>query len=144
MLLDMAFRTVWLFRTGSDTAVTVRALFVECVRFGQHFGILNLIGPMTFQATLRRRGILSRVFEMAFTASNERGLIFTGMMMAIEAGGIVAGDMFGMLKEYAAGVATVLDADGFIRGFGGKSGVTEKTYDKENDGHAVDQLQISL
>lgn len=38
----------------------------------------------------------------------------------------------------------VLDSNRLIRWFGGKSGVTEKTYNKENDSHAVDQLQISL
>jgi hypothetical protein len=140
----MAFRTVVFFRACPDAAVAVRALLVECIRFGRHFGILDLIGPMAVQATLGRRGTFFRVFEMAFTAGNERGLIITGMMMAVEAGGIVAGGMFGVLKKNAAGVAAVLDADGLIRGCGGKSGVTEKTYNKENDSHAVDQLQISL
>jgi len=140
----MAFRTVFFFRACPDATVAVRALLVECIRFGRHFGILNLIGPMAVQATLGRWGIFFRVFEMAFTAGNERGLIVTGMMMAIEAGGVVAGGMFGMLKENAAGVAAVLDSNRLIRWFGGKSGVTEKTYNKENDSHAVDQLQISL
>jgi hypothetical protein len=140
----MAFRTVFFFRACPDAAVTVRALLVESIRFGRHFRILDLIGPMAVQATLWRRGAFFRVFEMAFTAGNERSLIVTGMMMAVEAGCTVAGGMFGMLEKNATGVATVLDADGLIRGGGGKSGVTEKTYNKENDSHAVDQLQISL
>jgi hypothetical protein len=52
--------------------------------------------------------------------------------------------MLGMLEKDIASGAAILDSERLIRGFDGKSGVTEKTYNKENDSHAVDQLQISL
>jgi hypothetical protein len=143
-LLKMAFRAGLFYRTGPDSAMAVRALIVGCIWLGRHFGIFNFIFPMAVQATLGRRGVFFRILEMTFTAGNERGIIIAGVMMAIIAGDVIVGSMLGMLEENAAGSTAVLDADGLIRGFGGKSGVTEKTYNKENDSHAVDQLQISL
>jgi hypothetical protein len=117
---------------------------MECVRFGQHFGIFNLIFPVAIQAYFGRRSAFFRVFEVAFAAGDERLFVITGMMMTVVAGNVVPGGVLRMLEENTPGSTAILDADRFIRGFGGKSGVTEKTYDKENDGHAIDQLQISL
>jgi len=143
-LLDMALRTVLFFRTGPDTAVAGGALLVGCIGLGRHFGTFDFIGPVAVQAYFRRRGVFFRVLEVAFAAGDERGFVITGVMMTVIAGGVVAGGMFGMLEKNVAGGAAILDSDGLIGGFGGKSGVTEKTYNEENDGHAVDQLQIFL
>jgi hypothetical protein len=141
-LLDMALRTFLFLRTGSDIAVAARTLVVGCIGLGRHFGTFDFILPVAIQAYLRRRSAFFRVFEMAFAAGDERGIVIHGMVMAIKTRRVVPGDMFGMLKEDVAGGAAILDSDGFIGGFGGEGGVTEKTYDEENDGHAVDQLQI--
>jgi hypothetical protein len=139
----MAFRTGFLYRACPDTTVTSRALLVECVCLGGHFGIFYLVCPVAVQADIGWRGIFLRGFEMALAAGDEPGLIVTGMMVAIIAGDIVSFGMLRMLKEHIAGGAAILDSNGLVRGFGGKGGVTEKTYDKKNDSHAVDQLQIS-
>lgn len=143
-LLCMTFRTGLFNRSGPNPAVAVRTLIVGCIRLGRHFGIFNVIGVMAVQTAFGRRGVFFRVFEMAFTAGDESSLVITRMMMAIIAGNVVFGGMLGMLKKDVASGAAILDSEGLIRGFDGKSGVTEKTYNKENDSHAVDQLQISL
>jgi hypothetical protein len=143
-LLDMALRTFFFCRTRPDTGVTSRTLLMEGVRFGRQNRIRNLIGLVAVQAKFRFRGVIGLVLGMAIAASNERGVVIDGMMMTIVTGNLVSHIMLGMLKQNASGGIAKLDPDGVIRGFGRKGGVTEKTYNEENDGHAVDQLQISL
>jgi hypothetical protein len=63
-------------------------------------------------------------------------------MMAVVAGDIVGFMMGGMLKENTAGGAGIINADGLIRRGGREKGVTEKTNEKENASHAIDQLQF--
>jgi len=140
----MAFRTGFFHRSGPDPAVAVRTLIVGCIWLGRHFGIFNFIGSMAVQANFWRWGVFFRIFKMTFTAGDEPGLVITGVMVAIITGDVIFGGMFGMLEENVTGGTAILDPDGIIRRGGGKSGVTEKTYNEENDGHAVDQLQISL
>jgi hypothetical protein len=140
----MALRTVVFFRTRPDTGVASRTLLVECVRFGHQSRIFNFIGVVAVQADFRFRGIIGRIFKMAFAAGNQCGFVIGGMMMTIETGNAVSNIVFGMLKKDASGGIAILNTDGIIGGFGRESGVTEKTYNEENDGHAVDQLQIFL
>lgn len=129
-------------RTGPDTLVAARTLIVGCIRLGRHFRIFNFIEIVAVQAYIRRWGIFFRVFEVAFTAGDKRFIIVAGMVMAVVAGNVIDGGMLVMFEEDIAGGTAVLDADGLFRGFGGEGGVAEETYDEENDGHAVDQLQI--
>jgi hypothetical protein len=140
----MALRAVFFFRPRPDTGVASRTLLMEGVRLGRQLRILDLIDIVAVQANFRFRSILGRIFEMTFAAGDERGVVIDGMMMTVETGNAIADIMFGMLEKDVAGGIAILDSDGFIRGFGREGGVAEKTYDEENDGHAVDQLQISL
>ena len=140
----MALRTVFFCRTRPDTGVASRTLLMEGIRLGRQLRVFNFIGLMAVQANFRLRGIIGLVFKMAFAAGDERGIVIDGMMMAIETGNAVSRIMLGVLKQDASGGIAILYSDGVIRGFGGESGVAEKTYDEENDGHAVDQLQIFL
>jgi len=116
--------------------MALRALVVGGVGLGRHLGILDFVDVMAVQANVRRWGAFFRIFEVTFAAGDEGGLVVDGMMMAVVAGDIIACVVLGMLKENAAGGTGIVDADGLVRGLGGKKGVTEKTYEKENASHA--------
>ena len=140
----MALRTVFFCRTCPDTGVASRTLLMEGVRFGRQLRILNFIGRVAIQANFWLRGIIGLVFKMALAAGNERGVVIDRVMMAIETGNAISHVMLGVLKQDVSGGIAKIDSDRIFRGFGRESGVTENTYNEENDGHAIDQLQISL